>query len=448
MKLAVILFAPSLLAVTADERVNSILAESIASDAPGCAVGVVQSGKFTYAVGRGMASLEHQAPITPSTAFYAGSLSKQFTAASILILAERGRVDLDAPVRKYVPELPEFKEGTPTVRHLLHHVSGLRESYTLLDLAGWRNGDDVSTEDDVMALVRRMKALNFAPGSQYMYSNTGYILLARIVKQVSGKPLREFAQAEIFSKAAMTNTRFRDDHYEVVPRLAMGYAGTGARGFRQAPAHVDTVGGGGLVTTVEDLAKWDVALSREFAVLYAELLRPFQLAGGKEIAYRRGLQNGEHRGLETVSHGGALAGYRSHYLRFPEQGLAVIALCNRPAEPQKIVTEIAESLLEPAMKDPGPERVVISDPPVRIAGRVDLKKFNGRYFSAELNAGFVIEPRDERSLMLLRPRNRKNAIYPIDDSTFSIEPLGVLQFDRTGFRFSGGGVVNLRFARQ
>ena len=305
----ILLLAPQRMLVR--ESVDDIVARyTTALDAPGCAVGVREEGKLTFSKGYGLASLEHRVPITPQTAFYAGSISKQFTAASVMHLVRQGKVALDAPVRQYVPELPAFKEGNPTVRHLLHHVSGLRESYALLDLAGWRNGDDVSTEEDVMKLVRRMKALNFAPGSRYLYCNTGYILLARIVRNVSGQSLREFAAEHLFKPAGMTNSWFRDDHFEVVPRLAMGYTRDAKGRWRQAPAHVDTVGGGGLVTTIEDLAKWKWP---------EDLNEPFRLTDGEQIPYRRGLVAGESYGLATIGHGGALAGYRSHLLSFPSR---------------------------------------------------------------------------------------------------------------------------------
>lgn len=414
-------------------------------DQPGCAAGVVEKAKLVFARGYGLASLEHQVPITPATAFYAGSLSKQFTAASILLLAKRELIDIDAPARKYVPELPEFEEGDPTVRHLLHHVSGLRESYTLLDLAGWRNGDDVSTEDDVMAIVRRMKGLNFAPGSRYLYSNTGYILLARIVKKVSGEGLRNFARESIFAPLGMRNTWFRDDHYEVVPRMAMGYS-TSVKGFRQAPAHVDTVGGGGLVTTVEDLARWDAALSGEFAGIYAEMLRPFKLSGGAEIPYRRGLIEGEYRGLKTVRHGGSLAGYRSHLLRFPDQELTVIALCNRVTDADSLAQRIAEVFL-PADLPAVTERLF---PEVlRSAVREQhVGPFEGRYKNEELGVTFVFEKRGRNSLVMLRPRNREQWLTQIAENRFSAKDFGFFDFDASGFRFSGSGVLNLRFSRQ
>lgn len=425
------------------ESVDDILAQYTAPDAPGCAVGVREQGKLTFSKGYGLASLEHRVPITPQTAFYAGSISKQFTAASVMHLARQGKISLEAPVRQYVPELPEFKEGNPTVRHLLHHVSGLRESYALLDLAGWRNGDDVSTEDDVMKLVRRMKALNFAPGSRYLYCNTGYILLARIVRNVSGQSLREFAAEHSFKPAGMTNSRFRDDHFEVVPRLAMGYTRDAKGSWRQAPAHVDTVGGGGLVTTIEDLAKWTWP---------EDLTEPFRLTGGEQIAYRRGLVAGEYEGLATIGHGGALAGYRSQLLTFPSRQVAVIVLCNAVAPTEVLAKRVASRFLSPnVIGGMAAEPTTAPKLPPFLGNKP--ADYAGVYYGEEVDAEFELRA-EAGTLELRRPRNRTQAIEATGRDKFEIEGLGEIRFTRNGegpvdgFRLLSPHTLNMEFVRK
>ena len=427
----------------APESVDNILAHYTAPDAPGCAVGVREQGKLTFSKGYGLASLEHRVPITPQTAFYAGSVSKQFTAAAIMQLVRQGKVSLDAPVSQYVQELPEFKEGNPTVRHLLHHVSGLRESYALLDLAGWRNGDDVSTEDDVMKLVRRMKALNFAPGSRYLYCNTGYILLARIVRKVSGQSLREFAAEHLFKPAGMTNSWFRDDHFEVVPRLAMGYTRDAKGHWRQAPAHVDTTGGGGLVTTIEDLAKWKWP---------DDLTEPFRLTGGEQIAYRRGLVAGEFQDLATIGHGGALAGYRAHMLSFPSRQLAVIMLCNAVVPAEFLVKRIAPRFLSPNVIG-GIEGEAI--PPAKLPPFPGNKPadYADVYYGEEVDAEFELRAK-AGTLELRRPRNRTQTLEATGRDKFEIEGLGEIQFTRNSegrvdrFVLLSPNTFNMEFVRR
>ncbi|MCC6536797.1 MAG: beta-lactamase family protein [Bryobacterales bacterium] len=422
--------------------VDAVVARYVHHGGPGCAVSVARAGKIELAKGYGLASLEHGVPITARTAFYAGSVSKQFTAAAITLLANEGRIDLDAPVRRYVPELPEFPEGQPTVRHLLHHASGLRESFTLLDLAGWRYGDDVSTEDDIMALVRRMKALNFAPGSRYLYCNTGYILLARIVRLVSGQPFRDFVRTRIFEPAGMPDSRFRDDHFEVVPRLAMGYVVDKDTGrWRQAPAHVDTVGGGGLITTVEDLARWSSL------PLPKGTLDAFKLTNGETLPYRRGIVAGEYRGVRTIGHGGALAGYRAQVLRAPDDDLAVSVLCNAVIETEPLAMGMLELWLNHRMgaaitPAPAPRLNAVAVAPI-----LDPTPFAGRYYSEELDVEFTVAVRNRR-VVIQRPRNREQVADWAGPNRVRLEGLGVLEFDAAGFRLSDPRVLNLRFVKR
>lgn len=192
------------------------------SDSPGCALGVYKDGQIIYKQGYGMADLENDIPITPATVFHVASMSKQFTAASIVLLAQQGKLSLNDDVHKYLPELPDFGERI-TIRNLIYHTSGLRDQWDLLDLAGWRYSLDLITDDDVMSVMTRQKELNFKPGDKHVYSNTGYTLLGLIVKRVSGLSLREFSTENIFEPLGMTHTHFRDDHGEIVKHNALGY---------------------------------------------------------------------------------------------------------------------------------------------------------------------------------------------------------------------------------
>ena len=305
-------------------QIDKVFAAFDKPGSPGCALAVIRDGKIVYKRGYGMADLDHDLPITPASVFHVASISKQFTAASIVLLAEDGKLSLDDTVRKHLPEVPDF--GTPvTIRHLLNHTSGMRDQWAFLGLAGWRQNLDLITDGDVMGFVTRQKALNFPPGQMYMYSNTGFTVLAQIVQRVSGKSLREFTSERIFKPLGMTSTHFRDDHAEIVKNMAYGYNQQGNGPFRLSIPNFDTVGATSLLTTVEDLAKWDENFYQDFARrgITAKMLTRGVLNNGEKIDYALGLQHGQYRGLPIVEHGGSLGGYRAHILRFPTQHASV-----------------------------------------------------------------------------------------------------------------------------
>jgi len=224
------------------------------SDSPGCALVVIKEGKVIYERGYGCANLEYGIPITPSSVFYIASVSKQFTAMSVLLLVQEGKLSLDDDLRKYLAEIPDFGRVI-TLRHLIHHTSGLRDYEELLAMAGWRM-DDVLTREHMLNIVSHQKELNFRPGDEYQYCNTGYCLLAEIVARVSGQSFREFTHANIFEPLGMTNTHFHDDHESIVRNRAYSYRPDGSKSSKNAFNNASVVGGGGMYSTVEDLAKW------------------------------------------------------------------------------------------------------------------------------------------------------------------------------------------------
>jgi CubicO group peptidase (beta-lactamase class C family) len=340
-------------------RVDKIFEKWNRTDSPGCALSVMRDGRIIYSHGYGMADLDHDVTITPSTVFHVASMSKQFTAASIVLLAQQGKLSLDDDVRKYIPELPDF--GTPiTIRHLIHHTSGLRDQWELLDLAGWRYSLDLITDDDVMSVITRQKELNFKPGDKHLYSNTGYTLLALVVKRVSGMPFREFTTKSIFEPLGMKNTHFRDDHAEIVKNNAYGYERekSGTR-FRLSNTNFDTVGATSLHATVEDLALWDENFYHPRVGgpdFVSQMLQRGKLNNGEQIDYAFGLVLGKYQGLPTVDHAGGDAGYRSDMTRFPEQHFSAAVLCNtNDTDPSSLVRRVADIYLAPEMKPPAPE---------------------------------------------------------------------------------------------
>jgi CubicO group peptidase (beta-lactamase class C family) len=333
---------------TMAKQVDGVFAKWDRADSPGCALGVYRDGRIVYKRGYGMEDLNEDVKITPATVFHVASMSKQFTAASIVLLAQQGKLSLDDDVRKYIPELPDFGEKI-TIRHLVHHTSGLRDQWNLLELAGWRYSKDLITNDDVMSVMTRQKELNFKPGERHVYCNTGYTLMGLIVKRVTGLSLREFTTENIFEPLGMTRTFFRDDHAQIIKHDAVGYEQEPGKPFEISITNFDTVGATSLHTTVEDLQLWDENFYHpkvggpEFVT---QMLERGKLNSGETLDYAFGLEHGKYKGLATVDHGGADAGYRSDLTRFPEQHFSAAALCNSAeTNPSSLVRQVADIVL-------------------------------------------------------------------------------------------------------
>ena len=310
-------------------RVDSIFAQYTRADSPGCAVGVFRNGQIAYSRGYGMANIELGVPITPEHVFYVGSVSKQFTAMSIALLAKDGRLSLDDDVHKFIPELPDFGQRI-TIRNLVHHTSGLREKWDLFQMAGVRDGD-VVTQADVLDVMRREKALNFAPGEEWLYNNTAYDLLSTIVQRASGKPHREFAQERIFAPLGMGNTRYVDDRTLVVRGRASAYAPRRGGFVTSNVSHVETTGSGGVHSTIGDLLRWDESFytgALGGAEVTTLVQTPGTLNSGEKLTYAFGLTIDQYGGRRRVHHGGALGGYRAMLMRFPDEHFSVALLCN------------------------------------------------------------------------------------------------------------------------
>jgi CubicO group peptidase (beta-lactamase class C family) len=334
-------------------RVDSIFAQWDSNNSPGCALGIVQDGKLIYKRGYGSSNLDYGLPNSPTMVYYAGSVSKQFTAAAVALLAEQGRIGLDDDVHKYVPELPDY--GRPmTIRHLIHHTSGLRDIYVLMDLAGLRLAD-VFPDEDAIRLIASQKELNFAPGDDYLYSNSGYFLLAQIVKRVTGQSLREYAEQHIFQPLGMTHTHFHDQPQSIVKNRVISYMPQTGGGFRISYlGNFDKIGAGGLYTTIEDLLRWDqnfytpkIGGARFLETLHTRGVRN----NGDTLNYAFGLTIGTRRGLETVRHGGSMMGFKAELVRYPKQRFSVLALCNLGTiEPAGLADRVADLYLGNSMQ--------------------------------------------------------------------------------------------------
>jgi CubicO group peptidase (beta-lactamase class C family) len=414
------------------ERVDKVFVKWDSTVSPGCALSVIKDGQIIYKRGYGMADLDHDIPITSETVFHVASISKQFTAAAIALLAQEGKLSLDDDVHKYITELPDF--GAPiTIRQLIYHTSGLRDQWELLGLAGWRYSLDLITDDDVLEVVSNQKELNFKPGEKHVYCNTGYTLLAQIVKRVSGESLREFTSKHIFIPLDMKNTHFRDDHAEIVKRIAYGYVeGEGGNGYRLSVTNFDTVGATSLMTTVEDLAKWDENFYHPRvggAGLVEQQLQRGKLNSGKELDYAFGLVHGTYRGLSTVDHAGADAGYRADLLRFPEQHTSVACLCNKgEINPSELTRKVADIYLAEQFKQPVPVRAEPSQKAIVVPVQ-RLTKYTGMYWKED----------DERAIRVAVKDGKLSAALSEDDQ-FELTALSDSHFQiaayNVGFTFT------------
>jgi CubicO group peptidase (beta-lactamase class C family) len=310
------------------QRIEKIFADYQHTNTPGCAVGVEAVGHESWTAAYGMADLEHGVINTPATVFEAGSVSKQFTAAAVLLLVERGQLSLDDDVHKYFPQLPTY-ERPITVRELLNHTSGLRDWGEIESIAGWARTTREYTHAHVLEILSRQHALNYLPGDAWSYTNSGYNLAAMLVERVSGGTLQAFCRKEFFEPLGMTSTQWRDDFRRIVANRAIAYDPEGVT-WRQDMPFEDVYGNGGLLTTVGDLLKWNANLASGHlhGSVFEAMQKPGVLTNGRTIGYGLGFFLGEFQGIAEVSHSGATAGYRSWLGRLPSKGLSVAILCN------------------------------------------------------------------------------------------------------------------------
>lgn len=401
-------------------RVDSIFAEWDDPDSPGAALAVLEDGEIVLERGWGSAQLEHGVPITPATVFHVASVTKQFTAFAVALLAHRGALSLDDDVRTHLPELPEF--GAPvTLRQLIHHTSGVRDQWELLAMAGWRL-DDVITKDHVLALMRRQRELNFEPGAEYLYSNMGYTLLAEVVERVGGRPFPEWMAENVFHPVGMHRTHMHDDHAHLVPGRAYSYRPKEDVGWENAVLSYANAGATSLFTTAGDLARW--LLNLETGQVGGPQVRETMhqravLSDGDTIDYAFGLGRGEHRGRTTWAHGGADAGFRSVVLHIPEERLGVVVLSNAASFQPGIMAEaVADLFLVGDDADPAEPPQPVARPSARL-----LEAYEGRYEVEELG---IFRLRRERQRLVVVVNGDVVPLTPLSDSTFRADALGAV----------------------
>lgn len=351
--LSLIVALPIAKAQSEQKRVDQIFSAYDKANSPGCAVGVIRDGNFVYRKAYGMGSLELGVPLSSQSVFYLGSLAKQFTAAAVVLAAEQGRLSLDDDVRKYLPELPDYGHVI-TLRQMLHHTSGLRDFLALFYLAG-RDMANLHSNPEILDLIGRQKGLNNVPGDEFIYSNTNYFLLGEVVRRATKESLARFADENIFQPLGMKQTQFYDDRTRVVPgRVPAYYPGPDGNFLVGWSTNYETVGGGGLMSSVDDLLLWDRNFYEDKlgkGTLVKELQTRGVLNDGKRTDYALGLFMSTYRGLPIAAHEGANFGFRSAILRFPEQRFTTLCLCNvSSAAPFNLARQVSDIFLERELK--------------------------------------------------------------------------------------------------
>jgi CubicO group peptidase (beta-lactamase class C family) len=403
--------APKAAEPPVEVKVDRVFERLSRSDTPGCVVGVAVDGKPVLIKAYGMANLEYGIRLRPDTVFESGSVAKQFTAAAIALLCQDGKLSLDDPVRKHIPEVPDL--GTPIlIRHLLNHTSGLRSQWPLMALSGRPTGRAVHTVDEILELVSRMKELNFKPGDEFLYCNTGYTLLGVVVARVSGKTLDAFCQERLFKPLGMTRTQWRDDFTEIVPDRATAYGRKENGTFFTNMSFTDVIGNGGLLTTVGDLLIWNENLNDPRVggrALVDQLESRGRLNDGFENEYAQGLVVSTYKGVREISHGGSTAGYQTFLGRFPESHLSIAVLSNvTVSNPSRLAHEVADIYLAGKLKEPAKPVAV----PVPAA---TLKSYAGVYREPLTDAAVKVElDKDGKSL-----RIGGNPVVPVSPTTFA-----------------------------
>jgi CubicO group peptidase (beta-lactamase class C family) len=437
----------------ADRAIADVMNGFVKPGEPGCTVGVLQGGQVTHEAAFGMADLGRGKPLDTRAIFNLASVSKQFTAFALLLLEQQGKLTLDDPVVKYLPELSKSAGGV-TLRHLVHHTGGLRDYIELLRMKGRGDADGATIHEAVQALARQTKP-NAPPGVEWDYSNTGYFLLGVVIARVSGKSLAQFSRERIFEPLGMKDTSIVDRYPDGIAALARGYRPESG-GFAIDETGWEQVGDGAVHSNIHDLALWDENFytgQLGGKALVAKMLEVGQLNTGESTGYAAGLNVHESRGLTWVTHGGSWVGYRSNISRVPSEHFSAIVLCNRAdANTGKLASRVAEIFLKDKLGPPdagGEDDEDAAEAPVAAGWQPkDLARYAGAYFSEEADARCVIDERGGKLVLetcaggdVLRPG--KSGEFVTENGLSLRFPAGGDEAD--GFIYRSSGLRGLPF---
>lgn len=430
MKLKTILFSLtfiSLVSVQAQlrevqsQKIDSLFNTWTKANHPGGAIGIMQKGEVIYSKAFGLASLEYEVPNTTETIFNVGSVSKQFTAMGIVLLQEKGLLSIDDDIRKYLPDMPDFGH-TITIRHMLHHTSGMRSLHAMLNLAGWRD-DDSRTNEDLYRFMLKQKELNFIPGDEFLYCNTGYMLMVNIIENVTKEKFPQWMKANVFNPLGMSNTYVEDRYDRIVPNNATSYYGSNNNFFR-AVEYWGYVGSGNVHSTTTDLLTWLQNFSTpasNWSSSFEILKTTDTLNDGSENNYAFGVSIDEVKGYKRVQHGGAIGGFRAYASTYPEEQLNITILTNfSSSNPGQKENQIFNILFPKKKSEDKSDTIASKQVLTTISMTTEkLKQFEASYWNDKENYARKIYMKND-TLRYFRSPNNENPLVPISSNEFKM----------------------------
>ncbi len=410
------------------KKIDSLFLNWNREDSPGCTVGIIRNDSLIFSKGFGLANLEYDIKNEPQTLFHLASVSKQFTGYAIVLLAKQGKLKLDDDIRKWLPWFPDLKQKI-TIRHLLLHTSGIRDQWQLLAISGTRL-DDVITQDQIIKILSKQQELNFKPGDQFSYSNSGFTLLAEIVKAVSGQTLRQFTDSAIFKPLGMTSTHFHDDYTEIEKNRSYSYDRKDSSHFTNAVLSYSVSGATSLFSNINDMSKWvmnfynhKVGDQKDIDIL----TQKGKLNNGKEISFALGIVNDTWKGWRQYSHSGGDAGYRTYVAVFPDLKMGFIVFSNLgDFNPVGKVYELADLFIKDTAKKNEPENKKQRDSAAAILkDTLSIKKFIGNYIGED---GLPISFNIRNKQLHYQIYNESNFLIKELKDTFSIPNAPEIKF--------------------
>lgn len=412
------------------EKIDSLFLDWNKPNNPGGSIGIVKEGEVVFSKAYGLASLEYLVPNTRETIFNIGSISKQFTAIGIIKLALEGKLSIEDDIRKYMPDLPDLGE-TVTIRHMLHHTSGLRSFHALLDLAGWRF-DDSRDNEDLYRFMLKQRGLNFKPGSEFGYSNTNYMLMVNIIEKVTSEKFPEWMKKEIFQPLGMINTYIEEDYMSVASNNATSYYTNRSNDLFRAAPHWGYVGSANVHSTTTDLLKWLGNFNNPqtgWETHFEMLITQDQLTDGGINNYAFGVLVNDNKGIKSIEHSGATGGYISNMATYPEENLSFVILTNFQSSN---VRQKSADLFNILLGDQVKSKKALDQQNFKAVNlsEKDLKKFEGSYWDDIRNF--------ERQILLKNDTLRYSIPGRRD---YAMVPVGNNEFQRLG----GREETNIRF---
>jgi len=402
------------------QKIDSLFNLWTEANHPGGALGIMRNGEIIYSKAFGLASLEYQVPNTAETIFNVGSVSKQFTAMGIVLLQEKGLLSIDDDIRKHLPDMPDFGH-TITIRHMLHHTSGMRSLHAMLGLAGWRD-DDSRTNEDLYRFMLNQKELNFIPGDEYLYCNTGYMLMVNIIENVTKEKFSQWMKVNVFEPLGMANTYVEDRYDRIVSNNATSYYGSKGDFFR-AVEYWGYVGSGNVHSTTNDLLTWLQNFSTpasNWGSSFEMLKTTDALNDGSENNYAFGVSLDEVRGYKRVQHGGAIGGFRAYASTYPEEQLNIAVLTNfSSSNPGQKENQIF-NILFPKKSEDKSDTIEAKQVLTTISMTTEkLKQFEASYWNDKENYARKIYVKND-TLRYFRSANSENSLVPISSNEFKM----------------------------